>query len=261
MVELIGRCYLQYGSRLQQQLLSKGILLSATAPPTTSVVNNNRPAREAFSAQEWTQLAEHGLAGRSQSLLLTSSDIILIWLLLSDEISMIGYDAQLMAQLSQLVSEVNMAEQAAQLLSSSIRGAEVIALSKKLQAAGAALGGLAVKTICNNPGCTNASMQHEWQLVSEGRCSKCKAAAYCSRDCQAAHWKCHKPVCKGIAAATAAAAAAAAEPGSSTATASAELPCCRKRSLCQPCFGWARVISIAVQLQCSLRHCFEGSWC
>jgi hypothetical protein len=113
MVVLIGRCYLQYGSRLQQLLHSKGFQLSPTAPPTASVVNNNRPAREAFSAQEWTQLAEHGLAGRSQSLLLTSSDIILVWMLLSEELSRMGYDAQLMAQLSQLVIVVKMAVQAA----------------------------------------------------------------------------------------------------------------------------------------------------
>ena len=28
------------------------------------------------------------------------------------------------------------------------------------------------------------------------RCSKCKSAWYCSRDCQLRQWKKHKPICK-----------------------------------------------------------------
>ena len=30
------------------------------------------------------------------------------------------------------------------------------------------------------------------------RCSRCKLVFYCGRDCQAAHWKSHKTVCKDV---------------------------------------------------------------
>jgi hypothetical protein len=219
MAVLTGRCYQQYGSRLQQLLLGKGFQLSPTATPMGSVVNPDRPARDVFSAQEWAQVAEFGLAGRAQALLHTSSDTIRRWLHLPgvrSELCSAGYDVQLLDQLSHQLDGVFVPvskldrPMVVQIASSSMSGADVIALSRKLQAAGGALSSLAVKTICNNPGCTYASMQHEWQLVLEGRCSKCKAAAYCSRDCQAAHWKRHKPVCKAIAAANDAAVAAAA---------------------------------------------------
>ncbi|KNC53514.1 uncharacterized protein AMSG_01227 [Thecamonas trahens ATCC 50062] len=40
-------------------------------------------------------------------------------------------------------------------------------------------------------------------LMAEGtalkRCSRCKKTVYCSRDCQVAHWKIHKPACKAVA--------------------------------------------------------------
>ena len=52
---------------------------------------------------------------------------------------------------------------------------------------------------CNNPRCVNLGMVSEVQLVmgTSSRCSGCRAAAYCSRRCQVAHWKQgHKEVCK-----------------------------------------------------------------
>ena len=35
---------------------------------------------------------------------------------------------------------------------------------------------------------------------STKKCSSCKTAYYCSRDCQMAHWKTHKEFCKKMAA-------------------------------------------------------------
>jgi hypothetical protein len=65
-----------------------------------------------------------------------------------------------------------------------------------------------VKLCCNNHGCSSMGKLGELQL-GQG-CSSCKAAKYCSRECQTAHWKMgHKSVCKRIKAEAAAAASAA----------------------------------------------------
>ncbi|KAF6256113.1 hypothetical protein COO60DRAFT_1531023 [Scenedesmus sp. NREL 46B-D3] len=45
------------------------------------------------------------------------------------------------------------------------------------------------------------------ELALGQRCSGCRAARYCSRDCQAAHWRAgHRGVCKRIRTAVGAAA-------------------------------------------------------
>jgi hypothetical protein len=59
---------------------------------------------------------------------------------------------------------------------------------------------LPVRLCCNSPLCHNMGKVSELQLAGgKGTiCSACKAASYCSRDCQLAHWKQHKKVCKQL---------------------------------------------------------------
>ena len=45
--------------------------------------------------------------------------------------------------------------------------------------------------LCDNPGCT----QEKVRMDKPSRCSRCKVAIYCSRNCQVAHWKVHKQSC------------------------------------------------------------------
>jgi hypothetical protein len=59
---------------------------------------------------------------------------------------------------------------------------------------------------CNNPRCRNLDGLSEQELVSgrSSRCSGCKVARYCSRECQLEHWGApagHKAVCKRLRAA------------------------------------------------------------
>ena len=63
----------------------------------------------------------------------------------------------------------------------------------------------AVPCMCNNPCCTNMAGLSELATVS-GRsciCGGCRVARYCSRACQRASWKQHKPVCAALTAAMA----------------------------------------------------------
>jgi hypothetical protein len=62
---------------------------------------------------------------------------------------------------------------------------------------------------CNNPSCRNLDGVSEQELVSgrSSRCSGCKVARYCSKECQTEHWGApagHKAVCKRLRAAAAA---------------------------------------------------------
>jgi hypothetical protein len=58
---------------------------------------------------------------------------------------------------------------------------------------------------CGNPSCVEFSMLSEKKLVAakKTQCSKCKAARYCSRECQLHAWERHRPVCKRLRAASA----------------------------------------------------------
>jgi len=85
--------------------------------------------------------------------------------------------------------------------------ATAVALIQQLQVTGRALAGLAVPTMCCNPSCSNITGPSDLQLVSG--CGGCRTARYCSKTCQKAAWKQHKPACSALAAATVAAAATA----------------------------------------------------
>ena len=50
---------------------------------------------------------------------------------------------------------------------------------------------------CSNPGCVDLSGSSE-EKVSSRVCSGCKVVCYCSKECQNAHWKRHKGLCKKL---------------------------------------------------------------
>jgi hypothetical protein len=79
-------------------------------------------------------------------------------------------------------------------------------LADRLCKLGHALTATPIRMACNNPSCSSVSGGTELSIVtgSGKRCSSCRAAYYCCRFCQAAHWPQHKPVCKAVAAAGAA---------------------------------------------------------
>jgi hypothetical protein len=83
-------------------------------------------------------------------------------------------------------------------------------LAKRLQQlASVVINQLPQPHCCNNPGCRNLEGLSEHELVSgkSSRCSGCKVARYCSRECQTEHWGApagHKAVCKRLRAAAAA---------------------------------------------------------
>jgi hypothetical protein len=60
--------------------------------------------------------------------------------------------------------------------------------------------GAPLRHCCNNPGCLNLGGLSEAALVAGAgsRCSGCRACYYCSRECQLAAWRLHKPVCKRL---------------------------------------------------------------
>jgi hypothetical protein len=79
----------------------------------------------------------------------------------------------------------------------------VAGLIKAFEAVGRACSVFAVPHCCNNPGCSNLAGASELFIVS-GKgciCGGCQVARYCGRECQKAHWKQHKPVCRMLQAA------------------------------------------------------------
>ena len=50
---------------------------------------------------------------------------------------------------------------------------------------------------CSNPACVNVSGESEVS-TSNKACTGCKVVYYCSRECQVAHWKVHRTLCKQL---------------------------------------------------------------
>lgn len=48
---------------------------------------------------------------------------------------------------------------------------------------------------CSNENCNNFEKKNTPKFK---KCSKCCVAYYCSAECQKAHWKAHKPLCKPV---------------------------------------------------------------
>jgi ATP-dependent RNA helicase DHX37/DHR1 len=74
-------------------------------------------------------------------------------------------------------------------------------LAVDLQAFGVAVAvQLPAATLCCNPGCVNLQGASEAALLGPGsRCSGCKVARFCSKECSMAAWKAgHKAVCKRL---------------------------------------------------------------
>jgi hypothetical protein len=83
-------------------------------------------------------------------------------------------------------------------------------IQEQLLSVGRALTSFAHPSACNNPACVTFSGPSDVSLVqrSSSKCSSCRSARYCSKSCQSAAWKQHRPVCKVLTAAAAAATAA-----------------------------------------------------
>ena len=83
--------------------------------------------------------------------------------------------------------------------------ARLVQLQQLVRAAGRVLTSFAHPGACNNPACMTFSGPSDSSLVqsSTSRCSSCRSARYCSKACQRAAWKQHRPVCKALTAAAA----------------------------------------------------------
>lgn len=82
---------------------------------------------------------------------------------------------------------------------SGVAGPEMVAKVKAF--AEQACAALPLLDCCGNPACMNLDKRSETVLVRAAgsrKCPRCKACRYCSRECQVAAWRLHKPVCKHL---------------------------------------------------------------
>jgi hypothetical protein len=202
---LFGRCCLQWSTQLQWWY--RGL---PGLPPAAAVAQSPLPPGYSMRRMGigncmdiFFRGVDNSRPGAQQplvSMFLAALQTALQHPAISAQVTAAGLDADA------LLANVSFAKVAVDAARSD-RLATVISAVKDL---GQALTSLPCATACNNPLCTNLSDASEVQLVqgNQHKCSACRVARYCGKECQAQHWKQHKPVCKALAAAAAAAAAA-----------------------------------------------------
>jgi len=217
---LVGRSCLLWAQHLQQavpqlQRVSAGV--QAVQPfddITTTTTNSQNPAAPVLALlclQPDPQGSKPPGSYPASQGLQSAFSFVSHWLTapaVADQLAAAGHNTQQLPQLCQeLMSAHRTVTEAC--ASDNFTEATAMALVQQLQVTGRALAGLAVPTLCCNPSCSNITGPSDLQLVS-GRsclCGGCRTARYCSRACQKAAWKQHKPACSALAAAAAKAAA------------------------------------------------------
>jgi hypothetical protein len=199
---LYGRCCLLWAQQLQQEVpmlldgQQENVGLMMGEPETWQQIADEAEATAPCITARWCLQA----VTDGETRLELFSSTLLGWLedpSVDARLSAAGYQPQ------QWVYELVRMLQARDDVEYGSDPAELTALVQALRAAGEALGCLAPPVCCNNPACSSLLGATERQLV-KGKgctCAGCRTARYCDRACQRAHWKRHKPVCKGLAAA------------------------------------------------------------
>jgi hypothetical protein len=212
---LLGRCCLQWGQFIQAEL-SKAEAAGMSAADIRLFGAGLLAALRGEGLPQVASSTAAGLhSGQRASIVQNVEAAVAIgkaWLSAGShatQLAVLGYDAEgLMQQLCSAEASVKISKACIGLSGGAQPDDVLQELQKQLQSVGMVLTSFAQPIACNNPLCSNPAEFSEAELVQSktSRCSGCRAAKYCGKQCQVSHWKQHKHVCKQLAAAAATAA-------------------------------------------------------